>query len=275
MNHIVPPEAAPPDATSLAGDPLPPPAPVVPAPFRPWGAIATSIWCVALGLAFVAAQVAGAFLEAARLGFGPGAILDYLDLHGESPGLLVAGTFATLALEVAVIALAVRLARARSGDYLALRLPRRRDVLVGIVALAGLLLGSEALAWLFGLSLESDWFAGITEDALAAGQILPLAAALGIAAPVSEELVFRGFLFRGWAASRLGPAGAVLLTSALWAAVHTQYDPPILAAIFGFGLLLGWLRHRSGSVLLPMLLHGLHNLAALAWAALCVGGGPG
>jgi len=39
-----------------------------------------------------------------------------------------------------------------------------------------------------------------------------------------EELFFRGFLFRGLSSSFMGPVGAVLVTSALWALIHTQYD---------------------------------------------------
>jgi uncharacterized protein len=83
-----------------------------------------------------------------------------------------------------------------------------------------------------------------------------------------EELLVRGFLLRGWAASRLGPAGAILLTSAIWTAAHTQYDALFLIDIFSIGLLLGWIRQRSGSTLATIFLHATQNTAALIQVAI-------
>ena len=36
-----------------------------------------------------------------------------------------------------------------------------------------------------------------------------------VVAPVTEELIFRGFLHRGWERSRLGVSGTIILTSVL------------------------------------------------------------
>ena len=87
---------------------------------------------------------------------------------------------------------------------------------------------------------------------------------LGInAAPVMEELLFRGFLLRGYTASRLGPIGAVLLTSAAWASMHIQYEVFYVVQIFVLGCVFGWLRLRSGSTTLTLILHGIVNLTAI------------
>ena len=95
--------------------------------------------------------------------------------------------------------------------------------------------------------------------------------AVVIVAPITEEIAFRGFLFRGLSASWLGVAGTtVLTTSAAWAAMHVQYDWSRSAQIFLIGLLLGWLRWASGSTLLTILLHVLANLAASVQAAIKV-----
>ena len=40
---------------------------------------------------------------------------------------------------------------------------------------------------------------------------------------------------------------------------YVQYDWFIILQVFGFGLLLGWMRWVSGSTLLTMLLHGVIN----------------
>src|SRR5438477_379116 len=53
--------------------------------------------------------------------------------------------------------------------------------------------------------------------------------AVVIVAPISEEVAFRGFLFRGLSASWLGASGAIIATSAAWAAMHVQYDTFTLA----------------------------------------------
>jgi uncharacterized protein len=86
-----------------------------------------------------------------------------------------------------------------------------------------------------------------------------LAAAI-LVAPVSEELMFRGFLFRGWARSDRSTWPAIVVISLLWAALHVQYDWTGILQIFIIGLFLGWMRWRSGSTLLTFLLHALFNL---------------
>jgi membrane protease YdiL (CAAX protease family) len=81
-------------------------------------------------------------------------------------------------------------------------------------------------------------------------------------APVTEELLTRGFLYRGWSESALRPGGAIVLSSLVWTAMHLQYDWFFFAEVFSIGLLFGYLRYRSGSILLTVILHGLNNLAA-------------
>ena len=83
-----------------------------------------------------------------------------------------------------------------------------------------------------------------------------------IVAPVTEELLFRGFLHRGWAPSWLGVSGTIVLTSALWAALHQQYNWLGILCIFLMGLIFGWMRQRSGSTTLTIILHSLNNLFA-------------
>src|SRR5260370_238343 len=85
----------------------------------------------------------------------------------------------------------------------------------GLVALAQGLLGIDA---------GSKAVAAAYRAAKLAGMLAALWLAVVIAAPVSEELLFRGFLHRGWAPSWLGIAGTIILTSALWAALHQQYN---------------------------------------------------
>jgi membrane protease YdiL (CAAX protease family) len=79
-------------------------------------------------------------------------------------------------------------------------------------------------------------------------------------APAGEEIMFRGFLFRGLVTSERSGWPAIAIISILWAALHIQYDLFGGAQIFVVGLFLGWVRWRSGSILLTFLLHALFNL---------------
>ncbi len=87
--------------------------------------------------------------------------------------------------------------------------------------------------------------------------------ALVVAAPLFEELLFRGFLFQGLRQSVLGTSGAIVLLAALWAAIHTQYDLFGMASVFAIGVVLGFARWHSGSLLLPIALHAAANFVAM------------
>ena len=78
----------------------------------------------------------------------------------------------------------------------------------------------------------------------------------------SEELFARGFLYRGWSESVLGPIGAIVLSSMVWTLLHLQYDWYFLGEVFSIGLLLGYFRYRTNSIWLTIFMHGLNNLAA-------------
>jgi membrane protease YdiL (CAAX protease family) len=89
-----------------------------------------------------------------------------------------------------------------------------------------------------------------------------------LVAPVIEEFSVRGFLYRGWSKSFLGPAGAILLSSALWTLLHVQYGWIDLAGVFLLGLLFGYWRYRSGSTWLTVIMHGSWNAVIMVQVAL-------
>lgn len=91
-----------------------------------------------------------------------------------------------------------------------------------------------------------------------------------LAAPLFEELLFRGFMFEGIRLSRLGAAGAVLISSAAWAVIHLQYGPISMLLLFFLGLLLGAARLRTGSVVVCFLMHAVFNLVGVVQVMLAV-----
>jgi membrane protease YdiL (CAAX protease family) len=82
---------------------------------------------------------------------------------------------------------------------------------------------------------------------------------IGIGAPLSEELLFRGFLFSGLAQSRLGFLGAGILTSLLWATLHYGYSIFGLIEVLGIGLYFAWLLVHTGSLWVSMFCHAVYN----------------
>jgi len=82
---------------------------------------------------------------------------------------------------------------------------------------------------------------------------------VGLGAPLSEELLFRGFLLSALARSRVGFAGGALITSALWTALHVGYSLAGIVEVFTIGLFFCWLLWRTGSLLVPIFCHGLYN----------------
>jgi hypothetical protein len=95
-----------------------------------------------------------------------------------------------------------------------------------------------------------------------AGFLPLLLVALIVAAPVFEEIGFRGFLFQGIAKLPYGGIPAILVTASLWALIHQQYDWFGIGTIFVTGLFLGAVRLKTGSTTLTIVLHALMNLAA-------------
>ncbi len=166
-------------------------------------------------------------------------------------------------ITIAVIALAVWLARARQAEYLALKLPRTRDLPMGIVWLIALIAVADALLYFSGRALVSPFQLQSYTTAAAQGWLAALLAGAILVAPAGEEIMFRGFLFRGWARSDRSAWPAIVAISILWAALHVQYDWTGILQIFIIGLFLGWMRWRSGSTLLTFLLHALFNVEGM------------
>jgi membrane protease YdiL (CAAX protease family) len=82
--------------------------------------------------------------------------------------------------------------------------------------------------------------------------------------------MFRGFLYRG-IAKGWGMVAGIIIPAVLFAVIHTQYEAFLIWQIVVMALLFGWLRARSGSLLLTMMLHATMNAYAFAQVALGAG----
>lgn len=221
----------------------------------PWSvpaALAATIAIIVVAI-LVGGQVGG--LAARRLDFGEPAVRMLASLAG---------------LQVTVVLLVLLAALMFSGRpraVLALEiLPRPSTVLWALGAMFSLLAVYNLAAYtLDRASVVQDLrpFAGLMRSEAAWFAAL----VIGIGAPLSEELLFRGFLQSALARSRIGYFGASLVTTMGWTALHAGYSGTGLLEVFLIGLLLSWLLWRTGTLWVPIICHAVHNSTLLALLA--------
>ena len=134
--------------------------------------------------------------------------------------VVTVGTLASTAAIVGLVALLVHFRRYPIRDYLALCWPPARSALIALVSLAVVLFCSDFLSYTLGRPLVPDVMVDLYRRAWLPGLLL----ALVVLAPVGEETLFRGFLYKGIAASRAGPIVAIIVSAIAWAPLHIQYE---------------------------------------------------
>jgi len=120
---------------------------------------------------------------------------------------------------ILALVFAARLAGWSASDYLALVRPRGRYVLffgLFCVLLPPLITFAHALQFDVSQLFNPHGF----DRARAANGLAVHAIEVALAAPMIEEILFRGFLYRGLSESRIGVVGTIILTSVTWALMH-------------------------------------------------------
>ncbi len=244
-------------------DPASPAVTIMPARHQPrilgfWG---TTLW--------------GIFIFAALFG-GQIAVVAYFLVGQDGPidittAIRVVGKGLTISLSVLMglpavllaLWIAIRGTRTPFAQYLALRWTPWKDLLIGVVGLVIIIVGWDLMSRAIGHEVEPGFMLDVLRSARDDGALWLLILAFCVAAPVSEELFARGFLYRGWSESFLQVPGAIVLSSLVWTGLHMQYDWYFFGEVFSLGLWFGYLRYRSGSTLLTIVLHGLNNFGAV------------
>lgn len=251
------------DLVTVGASPIPPPIPVPKA--SPWGFWATLGIGIALIMTLIVIQ---SFVAIALVFF----------FHRDSPEGLIGllENIETLVLDGRVLSISMLIsfpvmlagcvffAHLKHGiglrDYFSLK-PMRK---AWWILLAPLTIGfSLLLGWglqLAGAPESNDWMLQVGTSAREFPLVL---VGIVLFAPIAEEFLFRGFLFRGWEESRLGMWGTILLTSLAWALIHGQYDVYGLTFIFTLGVFLGVARWKTGSIYAPILIHLVNNAFAM------------
>jgi membrane protease YdiL (CAAX protease family) len=215
----------------------------IPTP-RPWGYFATAGWLVLATLISTILFVGVVWLD-----------------PGDPFNVALSGTILIGAL-LAVLALAARLRHWRVTDYFGLVLPSNREIAIALAFLVVVLATEETVLYL------TDWH---TENninhynrARADGILSLLWFLIGVVVihPIAEEMIFRGFLYRGWVKTPRSVVPGIVIISALFAVIHMQYDVFLICIVFCKGVFYGWARWWSGSTLLACLMHVVSNLSA-------------
>ena len=246
------------------------------APRGAWGCRATVAWGLLATVLLVGAQAVVVVVFAitmavqAQLAGGHAVVPNDLGQRLLSdPLMLSLSVFAGLPVVLAVVWLAVRW---RKGypfpEYL-----NWRGFGVGQFILWAVILAVVMLCggWLVEQPGDTSGEAFVHGVAGSGEFTLLLTLAMALGAPIQEEVLFRGFMFRGIAESRAGWVAAILIPNVFWTSLHVQYAWQTMLLIFAMGVVLGLARRFSHSVALPMTLHILWN----AWVTFVAVSGNG
>lgn len=237
---------------------------------RRWGPVATLF--IALFVTFVPGILAG--IAAAFVVGAQSRDAGAERMAAQMEETLTDGDFLGLAiwvgalLGIPLLLLALRLRGwSRRSAYLPFRpvSPRAVAVWIGWGAVA-LVVSDLVLRALGRTTTPEVWLSAF---ATADYEIVLWSAAI-LAAPLFEELVYRGFVIEGLSGTMFGPAGAAVVASFVWALGHFDYGVDHLFVVFALGLILGWARLRTGSLWTPIIVHALWNIVAVVGAELIV-----
>jgi membrane protease YdiL (CAAX protease family) len=242
-----PSQAPPPDPRTRLDTPAP--ADPVDAPSAGWGA--------GRALAGLAILLVAVSIEAAIVaGFDP-------DIEALGARLVLQLALATSLIAVSVIA--VQGANGRPGTPAWARLGLRRPVRPAVAAAILAYLAYVGVALLIAGLLNPEQEDVTRELGVDEGTFGAIAAGvlIVVAAPLSEEIFFRGFLFAGLRRTTGFVIGAVV-SSGIWGLFHyTGSDSwPVVLQLSVFGVVLAWLYERTGSIWPTIAVHAFNNAVA-------------
>lgn len=223
---------------------------------KPWGRISTLLLGIA---AMLAGQIIALVVLTWWYGLGMSQLPDFSG-DGVAVALII---LVSTPFQIALLALFALRRSPSAADYLGLVMPRKGDVVFGVAAVVALIVVANIVSWLLGRPIVTPFQTDIYRTADTTGEMALLWFAVVVGAPAGEEVLFRGFLFRGWLREPRDAWPVIVVTALLFALLHVQYDTFVMAQIFLFGLLLGFMRWASGSTVLTLLLHALINLEGM------------
>jgi len=189
---------------------------------------------------------------------------------GGSPGALLAVGIVLTVLNVATVGVALLLGNMRgkpsAADFGLRRPPIGRSIGLTLAVWIGFTVAT--VLWVSALGLDGEDAQALTDRLGTDGMLamVILIVVVTVLAPLQEEIVFRGYIFRALRNWR-GAWPAATTTGVLFAASHLGWIPiafmvPIV--LFGIGLCL--LYHWTGSLYPGIALHAINNSVPLGTA---------
>jgi len=217
---------------------------------------------------FVVAQVAAGLLYT-LLGFDPREVFAPAAPTGAGPSsgqpITIGQLRIVLISQIILIPLIVLVARLSNGGMAGvLRLAQPaggyRVYLLAVLGFLPLLAITNAVAYAVKPDAYLNDFRLFLDTVRGPAPVIA-ALAIGLGAPLSEELLFRGYLLSSATATRIPFWPSALLVNVAWTALHIQYSLVGLLEVFVIGLYLSWLMQRTGSLRVPLFCHALYNSA--------------
>jgi len=155
-------------------------------------------------------------------------------------------------------------------------LPSGSQIILGAVFGIALLIVSHlldiTLVWVMSNLLGPDlmkklveWTKALTVAGMMEGKMTwamygTLLFSAGIAAPIGEEVFFRGFLYN-CAKRRFGIGAGIILSAVVFALIHG--GPIAVVAIVPMGIVLAYAYEKTGSLWVPIVMHAVNNSVAV------------
>jgi membrane protease YdiL (CAAX protease family) len=215
-------------------------------PYANWGP-----WAAVLGV--LLALGTGVVLSV------PALVIDHPPAGGELSD--AANAFVQLATALGFLLVPIAIAAGRGAtvrqalSQLGLRRFRRGAIRWMLAAIGAYLLFAIAYTAFFGEPHQKD----IAETF---GTVPVQVLLIVIAAPISEEVCFRGFLFGGLR-ERLPRLAAALISALIFGGLHATTGVSAVPPLIFFGFVLALLYEKTGSIWPGILLHMLNNSVAL------------
>lgn len=159
--------------------------------------------------------------------------------------------------------LLVTIGKMPAGKVFKLQKARKKDIVRGMAAAAGLWFFAYCLSKITGLFLDSSF--GTVDTGLGSSpstiQSILLLIGMLVLAPVCEELLFRGVIQSAYEVRY--PKFGYVFSAILFGMFHVMNGVTEIIPTFLAGLLLGYLVYRTGSIAASMTAHLTFNFSAL------------
>ncbi|MGO2386063.1 MAG: lysostaphin resistance A-like protein [Psychrobacter sp.] len=240
-----------------------------PKPMLLFSRVGTFVLTVGMVLAFFISQLIGIYIAGKLvLPADEKTSIGRIFFFGSNDGTVV--SLSILIGSVLLMAISVLIIRLKGGSlrqYLALK-PFSLSVGIGMLGLLLIfMIASQALTYVL------DMAPLVFVDPLyqSVSSVWLLIFAMVVVAPIYEEVVFRGILWSAIAEQFTAPSysknyGAIvasIVTSLIFAVIHVQYGIYEISTIMVLALIFCYARIKSGSLLLPIVLHVVNNGAAM------------